>query len=762
MIKSNSRHLEKNSHFNCETSIKPSAIISEKSITECNKAFATLLNISKDKIIGHSLESFCARFAEDDGTFQTAPIILNESVSPQTIFLKPKNEPPVCTSMTITTRKEDDIFFIILSFNLINAKIHKQLEDEISRNKISSQLWHVAIFDHNHITNKIYMSPLYREIYGVDSDDELSFENAGKFIHPDDRDLKDIAKAHDPSGNGLFDKAFRIIRKDGKIRWIHSKSQTFFDTIDGKRQAVRTTGAIVDFTDEYMLKKALEENKQKLADILDSLPSIILGVNNQGQITQWNKMAETHSSILDAPPENRKLEVIFPMLKDKIHQIQKAVMLDKNLEIDRILYVHDDSNSFYKVCILPHHHITNAYTDSIIRIDNITEEVRNEEKQREIETRLRQAEKMEAIGTLASGIAHDFNNILEIIIGYTELAKIGPPSSSEYQDHLNQVLGAADNAKSLVKQILTFSRQTKKQRTPIRLQSITKEALKMLRASIPAIINIKQDISPDCSTVLADAVQIHQILINICTNAYHAIGETSGTISVALRNTSVAPEKENLPAGEYVELIISDTGTGIPPDAIGQIFAPFFTTKKQGKGTGMGLAVVDNIMKEYKGGVYVDTDPEQGSSFHLFFPVYKGPELSKKTKDYISPRGNEKILYVDDEVLITEMGKILLENLGYQVTAKNSSIEALSLFRDNSNASFDIIITDQAMPQMTGVAMAKKILEINPNMPIIICSGYSDESTEKLFISTGIKEMLPKPYKLEDLARTIRKVLDNL
>jgi PAS domain S-box-containing protein len=388
---------------------------------------------------------------------------------------------------------------------------------------------------------------------------------------------------------------------------------------------------------------------------------------------------------------------------------------------------------------------------------DITERKHSEEEKEKLERRLQQAQKMEAIGTLAGGIAHDFNNILAIILGYAELAQEDALPGTPLKKDLEQVLSAANRAKELVKQILTFSRQSQTDIIPLQIQPLIKEGLKMLRSSIPTTISITEEIEPTGGTILADPTQIYQILMNLCTNGYHAMEETGGVLSVILK-TTVIDINEHVPPGEYLELTVSDTGRGIGPDIITKIFDPYFTTKTSGKGTGMGLAIIHGIIQDYGGAITVESQLGKGSTFHAYFPVIEKdawPEI--KVAETI-PMGTERILFIDDEELLAEMGKEMLERLGYHVTARYSSLEALATFK-NSPHEFDLIITDQTMPDMTGSDLARLMLQIRPDIPIILCTGYSNLIDESSAKAMGIKEFVLKPLTKETIAKVIRKVL---
>ena len=394
---------------------------------------------------------------------------------------------------------------------------------------------------------------------------------------------------------------------------------------------------------------------------------------------------------------------------------------------------------------------------------DITERKQAEEDKAKLEEQLRQSYKLEAIGTLAGGIAHDFNNILTVIIGYAEITKYNVAPDSIISENLDKVLQAGHRAKDLVQQILTFSRQSKMELIPVKLQPIIKEALKMLRTSIPRSIEIRENIAQDCGTVIANPTQLYQVLTNLCSNAFHAMEENGGVLTVELKiadNIPLVLKKTGDNSQEvFVELSISDTGQGISPEIIDKIFDPFFTTKAKGKGTGMGLAITYGVIKEYGGEITVDSQLDRGTVFHIYLPQSGEEAVAVDSTVADLPRGKERILFVDDEDLLAELGKKMLERLGYQVTVKTKSFEALGTFQ-NQPYDFDLVITDQTMPGMTGLDMARRMLQIRHNIPIILCTGYSARVDEEKAKSQGIKEFAMKPLNNSTIARLIRKVLD--
>ena len=376
----------------------------------------------------------------------------------------------------------------------------------------------------------------------------------------------------------------------------------------------------------------------------------------------------------------------------------------------------------------------------LVTLVDITEKILADKQKNKLEIQLQQAQKMEAIGTLAGGIAHDFNNILAVILGYAELAKEDSPKESKVVKNLDKVLEGGERAKDLVQQILAFSRHDELERIPLRPVSVVKKAIKILRPSLPTTIEINQNITAVTGLILADPTQVHQILMNLCINAFHAMEETGGKLGISLKEVTLSTEdlvyEPNVEAGTFVQLSVSDSGPGIAPDIKAKIFEPYFTTKATGKGTGMGLAIVHGIVKSYGGFISLYSEPGEGTVFHVFLPVIKRKMLPEVDDVEPIPGGRDRILFIDDEKILAEMGKSMLERLGYHVTVRNNSIEALETFK-NQPELFDLVITDQTMPGMTGADIARRMIQIRPDIPIILCTGYSAVISEEKAKSLG-------------------------
>lgn len=381
----------------------------------------------------------------------------------------------------------------------------------------------------------------------------------------------------------------------------------------------------------------------------------------------------------------------------------------------------------------------------------------------QLEEQFRHSQKMEALGRLAGGIAHDFNNILGAVLGNAELAKLQPPASPAVGEHLDSILAASRRARDLVRQILAFSGRQEQKREPMQLHSLVREALSLLRASVPAAVEFRGNIAV-VPSVLANASELHQVMLNLCTNAWHALQGRPGTITVELAETEVdealARQHPDLNPGRYVRLVVADNGCGMSTATLERIFEPFFTTKPLGEGSGLGLAVVHGIVRHHNGGIVVASQPGQGTSFALYFPVFEAEVVALPVQPQPVPRGRgERILFVDDEEPLVHMGKGALERLGYRATALASPLEALTLF-SASPLEFDLVITDLSMPGLSGTELARRLVAIRPDIPLVLTTGYSSGITEEAITELGFRELLPKPYDLRILGETIHRALN--
>jgi two-component system, cell cycle sensor histidine kinase and response regulator CckA len=394
---------------------------------------------------------------------------------------------------------------------------------------------------------------------------------------------------------------------------------------------------------------------------------------------------------------------------------------------------------------------------------DITERKHEQEEKIRLELQLLQAQKMEALGTLAGGIAHDFNNVLEGIIGFAEMVNEEVAADSPQHRRIGLVLKGAKRGRDLVKQILMFSRQNRQEQKPVALGEIVGEGLRLLRPTLPSTIEIRLKHLADDDTIYANSGQIHQVLMNLCTNAAHAMRETGGFLEIDISQaTFTAEDSQLLPdmrPGAYVVLTVMDTGCGMEPNVIDRIFDPFYTTKGQGEGTGLGLSVVHGIIKNHGGYITVRSEPGKGSTFQVYLPKSETKVSKIITGALPAKGGKERLLFVDDEDILVDLGKERLMKLGYDVIATASSTEALELFKKEPQK-IDLVITDYTMPHLTGIDLATELLRVRADIPIILCTGHSDDVSPEIIKAAGIRELLMKPQSRDEIAQAIRRVLD--
>ena len=521
--------------------------------------------------------------------------------------------------------------------------------------------------------------------------------------------------------------------------------------------------ALVDELSGSKSKQITAERKYR--DLYNNAPDMFLSIDTKtGKIIDCNnillrQLGYSKDEVIDSPissmyhPDSRDRAETFFQVFDKTGKIHNAELvltrkdgstLDVSLNASAI---RDGEGNILQ-------------RNSIWR--DISKQKSKEQENEKLEIQLCQAHKMESIGTLAAGIAHDFNNILSAVIGFTELALNAVEKETPIQEDLQEVYKAGLRAKDLVRQISSFARQSSEELKLIRIDTIIKEVLNFIRSSIPTTIEIKQNIVSD-SLIMGNSTQLHRIMMNLCTNAAHAMENKGGALEIILKDITIdrVPMRGNshLKSGNYIEIKVSDTGDGIAPQIIDKIFEPYFTTKGPGEGTGMGLAMVHGIVETYGGKIFVESKLGKGTIFTIYLPVAREGKAHQQYKVKELPTGQERILFVDDEAQIAKMASRMLGQLGYSVTTRTSSVDALEVFKAKPS-DFDLVISDVTMPKMTGDQLAKELLEIRPDIPVILCTGYSKRLSEEKSSEIGIKAFAHKPIVKEDLATTVRRVLD--
>ncbi|MDH3394029.1 MAG: response regulator, partial [Desulfobulbaceae bacterium] len=526
--------------------------------------------------------------------------------------------------------------------------------------------------------------------------------------------------------------------------------------VDNKGNCAGLLCSLHDITARKQSEEILENNEARFRGLFDNMNSgaaIFKAVNNGEHfvVIDFNKAAERIEKLDKEKIIGKNISEIFPNIQQSgLEDILRKVWQTGDAVHNQPTFYQDERISGWR-----EYHVYKLPSGELVSLfDDVTQ-------RKQVEEELRQAQKLEAIGTLAGGIAHDFNNILTAIIGYTQLLLYDTSAEEKSHPLLTEVLNASKRATNLVNQILTFSRQTEKERKPIEAQPVVKEALKLLRGTLPSTIEIVQEIDTKCRMIMADPVQIHQILMNLCTNAYHAMRKNGGTLTVSMKETTIEPgftdaQEQELSPGSYICLSIRDSGEGMSEETLAKIFAPYFSTKGPGEGTGLGLSTVLSLTKSYNGGITAESSLGEGSTFSVYLPILIEEEAEDTDKKQLPMplHISARILFVDDEETIVRLCKITLERLGCEVTALNSGIDALVLFKQDPQR-FDLVITDQTMPGLTGAALSRQILAIRPELPIIMATGYSETIDEEQAKEIGIRELLMKPLDLNDLEQVI-------
>ena len=574
-------------------------------------------------------------------------------------------------------------------------------------------------------------------------------------LHPEDRERVLVVVANCLADDGCSTE-YRIRHKDGTYRWVEDNRRVVRNASGQPQEMV---GVWTEITERKRSEESLRQAEAKYRSIFDNAVEGIWQTTPAGQLLTAN-----------------------PALARMLGYASVEQLLASSLSLGRDVYVNpadrtaflqlleksDVSNGFQcqfkrkdgQVIWVSLHGRTTRGADGRIQFYDVT--CVDITEGRKLEEQFRQSQKMEAVGQLAGGIAHDFNNILGAIIGNTELAMADAQISPATTDCLDAIMKASHRASDLVQQILAFSRRHELERLPMQLQPVISEVLKLLRSTVPTTIEFKSQLA-NTSTILADPSQIHQVVMNLCTNAAHAMRGNPGVLKVELAEMEVdagfAQTHVDLSPGHYVRLTVADSGCGMDRATQERIFEPFFTTKPQGEGTGLGLSVVHGIMKNHDGGITVYSQPGEGTTFHLYFPVLDAKATAPAAALPPVPRGHgERILLVDDELELVLLGRKVLEGLGYEVTTKTSALAAFATVRDHPDH-FDLVITDLTMPDMNGADLARKLITLRPRLPIILTTGYSATLTPEGARGMGFRELLLKPNTTRTLGEAVHRVL---
>ncbi len=551
------------------------------------------------------------------------------------------------------------------------------------------------------------------------------------------------------SGERLVGMEWAVRRKDGQTGWAFGNA---FPILIEDGVVEYGVNMNIDVT----AQKQAENARTLLAAAVDQAQEIIVMTDTEGMIEYVNPSFERITGYASDEVIGMNPRVLKSGRHDKsLYQEMWSTIKQGKSWRGRLVNRKKDGDHYEEeATITPIRMAGGNITHFVAVKRDVTQESKLEEQ-------LWRSQKNQALGTLAGGIAHDFNNILSAIIGYSELTLGDLPDDSSSKNYLGEVLKAGKRAKDLVNQILTFTRHMERERAPIRVSLIVKEALKLLRPSLPSTIEIRWNLDTN-GVVVADATQIHQLIMNLCTNAYHSMREKGGVLEVTTSEVPITPEMTktypDLHPGTYLMLTVKDSGHGIAPSIVDRIFDPYFTTKEKGEGTGLGLAVVHGIVKSHGGAISVRSEPGKGSEFQAFLPLVMTKEAEDAPRMETIPRGNERVLVVDDEEQLATLGSKMLERLGYRVTTSTSSVEALNLIRENPGR-FDVVVTDMTMPDMTGAELSREILALREDLPIILCTGYSELITREQARELGVSDFLEKPVTTTGLAKAVRKAV---
>jgi PAS domain S-box-containing protein len=722
---------------------------------QVNPAACRITGYEEQELLAMSIPNLLPEEILDDGLRHFQRLVARGESSGELPFLHKNGEK---RWWSVTAVKISDTRFLGFS-NDITAR--KRGEEALKRERLmlarTERIAHVGSWEWDIATDTVTWSDeLFRIFQRDPREGAPSFAEHPALYHPDDIvRLRQAVEAAVSKGTP-YEFELRAFRKDGQTRICKAHG---FSEMGQTGKAVRLFGSLQDITER---KKAEESYQTLFREMLDGFALHEIICNETGLPTDYRFLAvnpafERMTGLKASDIIGRTVLEVIPGTERHWIEIYGRVALTGEPTFFEN-FAKDLAKYFQVTAFCP------EPGQFACIFAEITDRKKAEQEQQKLREQLQQVQKIEAIGTLAGGIAHDFNNILGAILGYAEMAQEDSPTGSLLRKDIDQVVKASHRAKDLVKQILAFSRQTENVHHPMQPAIIVREAMKMLRSSLPSTIVIKQNIDIDSGLILADPTQIHQVVMNLCTNAFHAMEETGGTLSISLHKKTLTDEdvvcEPGMHPGDFVQLSIGDTGPGIAPELWDKIFDPYFTTKEIGKGTGLGLSIIHGIVKSYGGCVSFHSHPGEGTVFHVLLPITTEETMVKGKSEEIAELGIERILFIDDEEILAEMGKSMLERLGYHVTVRLSSLEALATFQ-NQPDTFDLVITDQTMPGMTGSDLARRILQIRPFMPIILCTGYSSLITEEKAKLLGIQGFAMKPLVRKEIATLIRKVLDD-
>ncbi|HWR02305.1 MAG TPA: PAS domain-containing protein [Chlorobaculum sp.] len=664
-----------------------------------------------------------------------------------------------------------------------NASLRQQLALLVRRASISEQAQQslelaldatrAGYWNWNIATGEIDINRQWAEIIGYEYEKllPLTMDFWMELCHPDDLKLsKLLIEEHLSGRTPFYELELRVRHRNGNWIWVLDRGKIC--QFDEKGNPLRLIGSRHDITTRKMSEEALrnsavhERIAQEFKSLIENIPGAVYRINGSGKTIMLSKPPDFLTGLEGKDYEIacfETLSMVHPNDRDAVADSYRSLKESKKSQtlIYRIVtgdntfrWIEDRKTSTFSG--------DGTFTGIDGILFDITDRIAAQEEKHKLESQLRKSQRLETIGTLAGGIAHDFNNILTPILGYSEMGVVSLPSDNPLHEYFTEIMQAAERAQNLVSQILTFSRAQENTPSATNVQSIISEALKLLRPSIPSTITIEQHIESSSRNTLADPSQIQQVIVNLCTNAFHAMEETGGTLSIDLREIEVEKDKPagllKLPQGIYLQLSITDTGSGMDEATVERIFEPFFTTKSVEKGTGLGLSVVHGIITACNGDISVESVLGQGTTLRVYLPV-----IAEKAS--IEPDSNNSnnisgsVLFVDDEPAAVQIMILMMKKLGHTIHAESSPVQALKLYRENPGR-FDLVITDLTMPEMTGIQLAGELHKTTPELPVILMTGYGkiiDQATS--FSHYGISRLLKKPVKLVQLSAAVNEVL---
>ena len=732
-------------------------ILKDRVFLDVNQTWLKNLGYSESEIIGHT--SRILYESEEEYERVRQELITNLSIYgrafAQTVYRR-KNGELRDVNLTVGPLQLEDDFSGMVVVTVEDITEYKRVTEELRKsewflNNIVENIPDMIFVKDAEALRFVRFNRAGEELLGYSRDEligkndyDMFPKNEADFFTSKDRNVLGSKQPVD-----ISEEAIQTRHKGERI--LHTKKIPILDK-DGNPQYL--LGISEDITE----RKRVDEERIRLVTAIEQAAEAIFIGNTDGTIQYVNPVCELMTGYKKNEIIGQPIHILKSEKHDDVFYREMWDTLSRGEVWSRRHTNKKKDGTLYEVEVT-----ASAVRDSSGAIMSYVSIQRDITHELRLEKSLRQAQKMEALGTLAGGIAHDFNNILSAIIGFTELAQFKSSEESSERHYLGQVLNAGARAKDLVSQILTFSRQKELERKPIYIAPLIKEGIKLLRSSIPSTIRINQVVSETPMTIFADPTQIHQVLMNLCTNASHAMQEKGGTLDIQLVPERVAHDRAlqplDLMAGNYAKLTVSDTGCGINASFIDKIFDPFFTTKGVGEGTGLGLSVVYGIVRDQNGAIDITSEPGKGTAITVYFPLTETEKIIQEEKHELVPGGTERILFVDDEAALAELGSEVLTSLGYHVTSRTSSVEALEVFRSRPH-DFDLVVTDMTMPNMRGDYLAKELLDIRPDLPIILCTGFSEVISEEKAKNIGIRAFIMKPVVMKDIAKAVRDILD--